>query len=160
MTPGSTPAPAFTLRDQNGQMISLADFRGKVVAVTFLDSHCVQQCPLQGEQLGVAMKALGKATPFTLLVVSVAPTTDTPNSVKTFAAQHHWTDDWHWLNGSPDQLTTVWKAYSIDVEPGPAGKIPHSVALYLLDRQGYERAGLLFTDPSRIEQDVRYLARS
>jgi protein SCO1 len=160
MTPGTTPAPDFSLRDQNGRLVTVHDFRGRVVAVTFLDSHCKEKCPLEGEQLGQTMRALGTATPFTLLVVSVAPSTDTPQSANAFAATHHWTAEWHWLAGSQSALAAVWKAYGIDVEPGVEGSIPHSVALYLLDRRGYERAGFLFTDPPRLEQDIRILARS
>lgn len=160
MSPGSTPAPGFSLRDQEGKSVALADFKGQVVALSFLDSHCQQQCPLQGEQLGIAQRALGPRTPFVNLVVSVAPSTDTPDSERAFAAAHRWTGEWHWLSGPPAQLAAVWKSYGIAVLPGPTGNIPHSIALYLVDRQGYERVGLLFTDPKRIEQDVRLLSRN
>ena len=160
MSPGSTPAPDFVLRDQAGRTVTVKDFRGRVVALTFLDSHCQQKCPVEGEQLGQAMKGLGTRTPFALLVVSVAPATDTPESVAAFAATHQWTDEWHWLFGSQKELAPVWKAYGIDVEAGPTGNIPHSIALYLVDRQGYERAGFLFTDPPRVERDIQILSRS
>jgi protein SCO1/2 len=160
MSPGTIKAPDFSLTDQNGQQISLAQFQGRVVALTFLDSHCKQQCPLQGEQLGIAMRRLGSSTPFTLLVVSVAPSTDTAQSVTAFATMHRWTDEWHWLNGNQSQVQAVWKSYGIQVLSGPEGNIPHSIALYLIDRQGYERVGLLFTDPQRIEQDVTLLSKS
>jgi cytochrome oxidase Cu insertion factor (SCO1/SenC/PrrC family) len=73
---------------------------------------------------------------------------------------HRWTDEWHWLNGNQAQVEAVWKAYGVQVLSGPTGNIPHSIALYLVDRQGYERVGLFSTDPQRIEQDVRLLSRS
>jgi protein SCO1 len=160
MSPGSTPAPAFALTDQDGRTVALSDFKGKVVALSFLDSHCQQQCPLQGEQLGIAARTLGSHTPFVNLVVSVAPATDTPESERAFASTHRWTGEWHWLSGTQAQLTAVWKSYGIAVLPGPTGNIPHSIALYLIDRGGYERVGMLFTDPRRIEQDVRLLSQS
>jgi len=160
MSPGTTPAPAFSLRDQDGGPVALTDFKGRVVALSFLDSHCQQQCPLQGEQLGIAERALGARTPFVNLVVSVAPATDTPDSERAFATTHRWTGEWHWLSGTPAELQAVWKSYGIAVLPGPTGNIPHSIALYLIDRKGYERVGLLFTDPKRIEQDVRLLSQS
>jgi protein SCO1 len=160
MSPGTTPAPAFTLQDQDGTAVSLADFKGRVVALSFLDSHCQQSCPLQGEQIGIAQRELGARTAFVNLVVSVAPATDTPDSERTFAATHRWTGEWHWLSGTPAELQAVWKSYGIAVLPGPEGNIPHSVALYLIDRRGYERVGMLFTDPKRIEQDVRLLSQS
>jgi cytochrome oxidase Cu insertion factor (SCO1/SenC/PrrC family) len=160
MSPGSTPAPAFTLTDQDGKAVALADFKGQVVALSFLDSHCQQQCPLQGEQLGIAERALGTRTPFVNLVVSVAPLTDTADSERAFASTHRWAGEWHWLSGTPAQLAAVWKSYGIAVLPGPTGNIPHSIALYLIDRRGYERVVMLFTDPKRIEQDVRLLSQS
>jgi protein SCO1/2 len=156
----STPAPNFSLSDQNGQMISLQQLRGQVVALTFLDSHCQQECPVTGEQFGAAMRALGSQHPFVMLVVSVAPATDTPASEMAFAATHRWTGTWYWLSGTPAQLAAVWKSYGVEVLPGPTGNIPHSVATYLIDRRGYERVGLLFTQPARVEQDVRILSQS
>lgn len=39
LLPGQ-PAPAFTLRDANGQPVSLGDFRGKVVYLDFWASWC------------------------------------------------------------------------------------------------------------------------
>jgi protein SCO1/2 len=160
MSPSTIKAPNFLLSDQNGKQVSLQQFQGRVVAVTFLDSHCQQQCPLQGEQLGIAMRKLSNNSPFTLLVVSVAPSTDTPESVKAFATMHRWTDEWHWLNGNQAQVEAVWKSYGVQVLNGPTGNIPHSIALYLIDRQGYERVAMLSTDPQRIEQDVRLLSKS
>jgi protein SCO1/2 len=160
MAPGSTPAPNFALSDQNGQTISLQQLRGQVVALTFLDSHCQQQCPVTGDQLGTAMRALGTRHPFVIMVVSVAPATDTSASEAAFASMHRWTGTWYWLSGTPAQLASVWKAYGVDVQPGSPGNIPHSVVTYMIDRRGYERAGLLFTQPARIEQDVRVLATS
>jgi cytochrome oxidase Cu insertion factor (SCO1/SenC/PrrC family) len=160
MSPSTIKAPDFTLTDQNGKPVSLQQFQGRVVAISFLDSHCRQQCPLQGEQLGIAMRKLSSGNAFTLLVVSVAPSTDTAESVNAFATTHRWTDEWHWLNGSQAQVEAVWKSYGVQVLSGPTGNIPHSIALYLIDRQGYERVAMLSTDPQRIEQDVRLLSRS
>lgn len=160
MPPGSTTAPAFTLTDQDGKTVALADFKGRVVALSFLDSHCQQQCPLQGEQLGIAERTLGARTPFVNLVVSVAPATDTPDSERAFAATHRWMGEWHWLSGTPADLQAVWKSYGIAVLPGPTGNIPHSIVLYLIDHQGHERVAMFFTDPKRIEQDVGLLSHS
>jgi peroxiredoxin len=59
MTPSTmlalgTPAPAFTLPDTNGKIVSLADFRGKPVLVMFICNHCpfVKHVAPQLAQLG------------------------------------------------------------------------------------------------------------
>jgi protein SCO1/2 len=157
MPPNSMPAPDFTLSDQNGKPMSVSALRGRVLAITFLDSHCKQLCPLEADQLAQAQRALGPATKLSLLVVSVAPSTDTSDSERAFAAEHHWAGDWHWLTGNQDQLAQVWKAYSIAVEVTP-GDILHSSVLYLVDKNGFQRAGWAGAiDPDALAHDVRFL---
>jgi cytochrome oxidase Cu insertion factor (SCO1/SenC/PrrC family) len=155
--PKAQAAPDFALTDQNGQTITVSSMKGKVVGITFLDSHCTQLCPIEGDQLAQTQRALSGKTPMTLLVVSVAPATDTPDSERAFASTHHWTGDWHWLSGSQDQLAAVWKAYSIAVQNSP-DNILHSSVLFLIDRNGYERAGWAAgLQPSLLAHDVRLL---
>ena len=45
-----TPAPHFSLVDQDGATLSLASFRGRAVAITFLDPVCVSDCPLIAQE--------------------------------------------------------------------------------------------------------------
>lgn len=154
----SMTAPDFSLKDQDGQAISVSSLKGRVLTITFLDSHCKQLCPVEGEQLGQAQRALGSKSPMTLLVVSVAPATDTPDSERAFAASHHWTGEWHWLNGPPDQLAAIWKAYSVAVQNSP-DNVLHTTVVYLVDRNGYERAGWAAgLEPDLLTHDVRLLS--
>jgi protein SCO1 len=153
----SMPSPDFTLRDQDGQQVSVSALRGRVLAITFLDSHCKQLCPLEGDQLGQAQRALGATANLSLLVVSVAPATDTPASERAFAKAHQWSGDWHWLTGTPDQLAQVWKAYSIAVQ-GTPDNVLHSTVLYLVDKVGFQRAGWAGPiEPALLAHDVRLL---
>jgi protein SCO1/2 len=157
MPPNSMPAPDFTLSDQNGKPMSVSALRGRVLAITFLDSHCKQLCPLAGDQLGQAQRALGAGVKLTLLVVSVAPATDTPDSERVFAGAHRWSGDWHWLTGSADQLAAVWKAYGIAVE-GTSDNVLHSTVVYLIDKNGFQRAGWASAiEPDLLARDVRLL---
>ena len=39
-------SPEFVLRDQQNRLTSLAQFRGKVVVLIFIDPECTQICPL------------------------------------------------------------------------------------------------------------------
>jgi cytochrome oxidase Cu insertion factor (SCO1/SenC/PrrC family) len=55
----AVPAPDFTLRDQLGSTVSLSHLRGKVVALTFLDTQCLNLCPLQANLLGGVQSDLG-----------------------------------------------------------------------------------------------------
>ena len=59
---GAQPAPMIdTLRDQTGHLFSLASLRGRSVAVVFFDSHCHQECPLEGRELAAAEQSLPHA---------------------------------------------------------------------------------------------------
>src|SRR5437588_3049034 len=153
--PKSIPASDFTLPDQDGKPVSVSALSGKVLAITFLDSHCKQLCPLAGDQLGQAQRALGSAAKLSLLVVSVAPGTDTPDSERAFAATHGWSAGWRWLSGTPGQLAQVWKDYSIAVQ-GTPDNILHSTLVYLVDKRGFQRAGWAGAiDPNQLADDAR-----
>lgn len=158
MPAGSTPAPEFRLHDQTGALVDLAAYRGQVVVVAFLDSHCTQACPVEGAQLAMAQRRLGTGVQFVLMVVSVAPHGDTPESVQEFARARGWAGDWHWLLGSRPELAPVWKAYGVSVALS-GDDIAHSLGVFLIDRQGFERA-ILTGDPATLAQDVGVLKNS
>ncbi len=116
---GRSPAPAIdTLRDQTGQLFSLASLRGRSVAIVFFDSHCHQECPLEGRALAAAESSLPAAQRPVLVAVSVNPL-DTRASAAS--AVRAWglagEAPWHWLMGTRGQLAPVWAAYHIYVSP-------------------------------------------
>jgi cytochrome oxidase Cu insertion factor (SCO1/SenC/PrrC family) len=158
---GAEPAPAIsTLHDQSRRLFSLSSLRGRTVAMLFFDSHCNQACPLAGRALAGAERSLPAAQRPVLVVVSVNPL-DTPTSTRTAARK--WglaqVGAWHWLRGSHAQLARVWKAYHIFVAPPRDGDIIHTEALYLIDRNGYERSGYLYPfAPRFVALDLRDLA--
>lgn len=157
--PGARPAPGFTLRDQDGRLVSLAGQRGHVALVTFLSSRCRAMCPLEARQLADAVRRLPGGRRPVLLVVSVDPL-DTKRSITAFMTRTGLASRlrWHWLVGTRPVLGRVWTAYGIDVEPSK-GDVGHSVVVYLVDRVGDERSGYL--TPLRVRDlahDVRELA--
>jgi cytochrome oxidase Cu insertion factor (SCO1/SenC/PrrC family) len=143
-TPGSRRAPGFTLRSSAGRLIALRSERGRIVLLTFLDSRCRRECPLEGRTLSQVQRDLRRTNvPVSLLVVTVDPWGDTRKSIRTFVREARWTLPWHWLGGSPSELRPVWRAYEIGVKRVP-GDIVHSVVLYVIDSRGYERTAYLF----------------
>lgn len=158
---GARPAPAFSLRDQHGSLVSLASLRGRPVVLTFLDSKCTSECPLAGRELGSIMRRLPAASRPQLVVVSVDPSGDTPRSIAHALAK--WTLDgpWtvHWLNApTRAQVAQVWKEYKVQVEP-TTNDILHSLALYLIDKRGDERTAYLFPFlQSFVQTDLAKLA--
>jgi cytochrome oxidase Cu insertion factor (SCO1/SenC/PrrC family) len=143
---GARPAPAIdTLVDQSGHRFSLASLRGRTIALAFFDSHCNQECPLEGRALSAAEASLPAAERPVLVAVSVNPL-DTPASARRAARAWGLSEvaGWHWLMGTRAELASVWRAYHIYVGRSVDGDIPHTEALILIDRRGDERSGYLY----------------
>jgi protein SCO1 len=155
---GRRRAPAFALRDQYGRLVSLAGQRGHTVVVAFMDPLCKQECPIEGRGLAVAEQQVAPSQRPTLLIVSVNPAASGADAT---AATRKWgiSGDWHWLLGNRSQLARVWRAYAIAVLP-TKNDITHSTAVYLIDRRGFERAGVIAPFlPQFVADDLRTLAR-
>lgn len=150
-------APTFTLRDQRGAIVSPSDLRGRVIALTFLDTQCLNLCPLQASLLGTVQADLGSHAQFSVVVVSVRPEADTPEAIAAFASAHGLRSGFYWLTGSKTQLASVWDSYGVGVQVAN-GDLAHSSIIYLIDRSGYER--IAFPDvpeAASVEGDVRFL---
>ncbi|HLI08911.1 MAG TPA: SCO family protein [Ktedonobacteraceae bacterium] len=158
---GGTPAPNFRLTDQFGKQISLSQFRGEPVVLTFLYTHCTTVCPLTAEKLHTTVVALGsQAQHVAILAVSVDPKGDTPASVINFSNTHHMLNYWHYLMGTEQQLAPVWSAYSMYASVASANTINHTTALYVIDKQGKEQVFLSDTfAPSQLETDLKILLK-
>jgi len=159
---GTRPAPAIdTLVDQTGARFSLAALHGHPVAVVFFDSHCNQECPLEGRELAAAESSLLAAERPVLVAVSVNPL-DTPASARKAARAWGLAQiaPWHWLMGTRSQLAPIWRAYHVYVGRATDGDIPHTEAVVLIDRRGYERAGYLYPFGQRfVTHDLGVLGR-
>jgi cytochrome oxidase Cu insertion factor (SCO1/SenC/PrrC family) len=160
---GTRPAPPINaLVDQSGRPFALSALHGQTVALVFVDSHCNQQCPLEGRELAAAERALPARQRPILVAVSVNPL-DTPASVRK--AAHAWglasVSGWHWLMGSRAKLAPVWRAYHIYVGAEVNGDIPHTEAVVLVDRRGYERSAYLYPFGERfVTHDLGVLGRT
>ncbi|HET9016884.1 MAG TPA: SCO family protein [Thermomicrobiaceae bacterium] len=137
---GDTPAPDFTLVDQFGHTVSLHDFRGKAVVLSFDDDQCTTICPLTAQVMRAAKQALGPAgSNVVLLAVNANPDHTAVADVKAFSVQHGMLNDWLFLTGSRAQLEQVWKAYNLDVQI-VNGSIDHTPAVFLIGPHGNERS--------------------
>src|SRR3954469_25773190 len=61
--PPGVRAPDFSLRDENGKRVTMRQYRGKPVVVTFMYSHCKTECPVQAQQIKGALDDLGHDLP-------------------------------------------------------------------------------------------------
>jgi protein SCO1/2 len=149
------PPQDFRLRDQSGREVSLADFRGEVVVLTFMYTTCRDTCPLTATQIRGALDDLGRDVP--TLAVSVDPANDTRERARRFLFKRGLAGDrMRFLLGSRAQLAPVWKAYGIQ----PQGKaFDHSAYVLLIDRRGRQRIGfpVQALTPEGLAHDIRRL---
>jgi cytochrome oxidase Cu insertion factor (SCO1/SenC/PrrC family) len=139
---GSVTAPNFQLTDQHGKSVSLAEQRGKVVLLQFLDPECTDVCPLVSQEMLLADKAIAaKSKDVEYLAVNVNENHNSQKDVLDYSNEHglDGLPNWHFLTGTPDQLKAVWKSYGIDVIPSKDGDVQHSTDMYFIDRSLKER---------------------
>jgi len=134
--------------------VTMKEYRGRVVVVTFLYSHCKTECPVQAQQIKGALDDIGRPVP--ALSVSVDPPGDTPASVKHFNAKMGVSGRLRWVLGSEGQLSRLWKGFAI-VPQTPQQE--HMARIVLIDRKGMQRIGFPAsqTTPERLAHDIRAL---
>ncbi|HTX28925.1 MAG TPA: SCO family protein [Streptosporangiaceae bacterium] len=140
------PAYGFQLTDQDGQTVTLASLRGKVVLMTFLDPVCTTDCPLIAQEFKEAGVLLGSADKDVELVAVVAnPIYRSVAFTRAFDRQEGLAtvSNWLYLTGSASQLGQVWNEYGVAVQDLPAGAmIAHGDLAVVIDRSGYIREEL------------------
>jgi cytochrome oxidase Cu insertion factor (SCO1/SenC/PrrC family) len=143
-------APAFHLTDQQGQPVSLASLRGKVVLLTFLDPVCTSDCPLIAQEFRQADQMLGASARHVELVAIVTnPLYYERAYTLAFDRQENMANlpNWRYLTGTLPQLKQVWQQYSVAAQVLPGGgMIAHSDVAYVIDPAGRTRRELNF-DP-------------
>lgn len=159
-----TPAPDFSLTDQQGQPFTLSQQRGKVVLLYFGYMHCPDVCPATLSVFRDVMHTLGgDAQRVRVVFVTVDPERDTAAYLRDYLAQFD--PAFIGLTGSLDQLTPVYQAYHIfrqKIETGGAlgYTMTHTSSFEIIDTTGNWRLTHDFGDSTQdITADVRQLLR-
>jgi protein SCO1/2 len=152
----------MAMMDRSGHERTLADYRGKVVAVYFGYTHCPDVCPTIMAKLANVMHLLkGDAKKVQVIMISVDPQRDTPAIVDTYVKAFYPT--FVGLSGSAGQLAKTAKSFKVYYKKLP-GKAPdsyavdHSSRIYIIDRKGRARDLLDGTAPAGdIAHDIAQL---
>ncbi|MCP9759220.1 SCO family protein [Aquitalea sp. S1-19] len=153
----------FTLTNQQGKTVSLADFRGKAVALFFGYTHCPDVCPTTLLEYAQAMKALGpQADRVQVLFVSLDPARDTPAVLAAYVP--HFDRRFIGLTGSQTQVDRVATQFKVVAQKvateGGGYTLDHSAGSYLFDGAGNLRVYQAYGTPSAaLVHDIRELLR-
>ena len=158
------PAPGFTLTTQEGKQLSLSDFRGKVMAVTFIYASCADTCPLLTAKMVGLQKRLAAAfgPRVFFLSVTVDPERDTPEVLRRYAVVHGANlGGWAFLTGTPSEIREVARHYGVYYRKTPRGDVDHTFLTSVVDQAGVLRVqyiGVRF-DPDELLRDITALLR-
>ena len=128
------PLPDFTLTDQTGRSVSLAQFRGQVVALDFIYTRCPlpDVCPRLSANFATLQRRF-RGRNVMLLSVTVDPDYDTPAVIAAYGRR--WAADpamWRMLTGDIAPLAAaLGEVYWTD-----EGSIGHNSTTTILDRTG------------------------
>jgi protein SCO1/2 len=152
--PKGLKAPAFELANQDGDTVSMRDFRGEPVIVTFLYTTCEDTCPLQAQTVRGALDELGEDVP--AIAVAVDPPRDTPERARAFLSEQRALGRLDFVLGSRAELKRVWDGFY--VRPQSVTQ-EHNARFTLVDKKGFQRVGYpgFEATPERIAHDIRLL---
>lgn len=134
-------APDFTLTDQTGTQIRLSQFRGKIVLMNFIYTHCVDVCPITTAALAQVQRELIQrgwwVKDFVFISVTTDPARDTPPVLSAYARKYH-ADfaGWHFLTGNLQTVQHVHRLYGIQVRPAEKGLQEHYLPTFVMNRSG------------------------
>jgi len=154
----------FTLIDHTGRTRTLADFRGKAVAMFFGFTQCPDICPTAMAELAEVMTLLGQdAQRVQVLFVSVDPKRDTPDVLSQYVPAFHPT--FLGLYGDAAATERTAKGFKIYYRTNPANErgaysVDHSGQILVFDPAG--RLRLMMKpelSPESMAHDLRLLLR-
>lgn len=135
------PLPEVTLEDQDGNIFSLQDYQGKLLAVDFIFTRCTTLCRSMGmifKQIRdqIPQESLGRD--FSLISISFDPEHDDPANLKKYG-ETYGADGKIWRIARVSdkaQLNSLLDAFGIVVIPDEFGGFEHNAALHLVGRDG------------------------
>jgi protein SCO1/2 len=137
---GSDIGRDFELTDHTGKRRTLADYRGKVVALFFGFVQCPDICPTTLAELAQVKKELGAdGEKFQVLFITLDPERDTEEVLASFVPAID--PSFVALRGSREEIDRVTKDFKVFAEKaitkgGFGYTIDHTAGVYVYDRQG------------------------
>lgn len=136
VTPLGRDAPPLDLVNQDGDTVTLAQFRGRPVLITFAFAHCETVCPLVVRDVLDAQEQLADLDPVAI-VVTLDPWRDLPSRLPHIARQWQLGPDAHVLSGSVARVQDVLDRWRVGRRRDPTtGDLIHSRLVYVLDGAG------------------------
>ncbi len=163
----------FALTNQDGQVVTLQDLRGKVWVADIIFTRCPGPCLKMTRQMKELQEALGADAGVKLISLTTDPVFDTPSILKQYAQRFNANPaHWSFLTGTPQQIAALaidsLKLTAIEKKPEervtPEDLFIHSTIFVLVDRQGRLRGVFETTgddiDPTTVKAKILHGVRA
>ena len=155
----------FQFVNQDSQIVTNADFAGKVYAVDFFFISCPTICPKLTKQMLRVHEAFKDEPNFLLLSHTVDTKHDTIPRLKNYANNLGAdTEKWHFVTGEKAAIYDIAKDYfslAFESDDAPGG-FDHSGRIILVDGKGRVRSFCDGTDPEKVDgfmEDIKILLK-
>jgi protein SCO1/2 len=138
--------PNYKFTNELGKAVSLDDFRGKAVALTFLFTRCPYPtfCPRMAGNLKEAAKLLkadsSAPTNWHLLAVTIDPEFDTPKVLHDYAKAYGYDPErWSFLTGELIDITAIAEQFGLMFwrpNPEQPTNLSHNLRTVVIDSEG------------------------
>lgn len=136
-----------TWRNQNGQIVNLADLRGKTEVFAFIYTNCKTICPKIVSDLQIIEKDMGRdnKSKVGFVLISIDPDRDSPDQLKAFAKKHHLDQkSWLLLNGTKPTVLELTAFLGFKYKEEANGDFTHPYLILVIDQDGiikYQQTG-------------------
>jgi protein SCO1 len=140
--PPTRPLRDYRFTNELGRVVSLGEFRGQALAITFFFTRCPipDYCPRLSRNFEEASQKLGSLpgapTNWHFLSVSFDPAYDTPAVLEAYGKTHHYDPArWSFLTGPADQVNELAGLSGVAVEPD-GSLFTHNFRTLVIDAAG------------------------
>jgi len=140
------PAPDFSFTDQSRERVTLSQFAGKVVAISFVYTRCPfpNYCFRLSNNFARLQKRFAREMGSELILLSITmdPVHDQPESLAEYGRV--WNIDpkaWRLLTGPPAEVQKFCEQFGVAFFPDE-GQLIHSIHTLVIDRHGKLAANL------------------
>ncbi|WP_214825112.1 SCO family protein [Exiguobacterium sp. s28] len=133
---------SFNYMNQNEEMVSLDDLKGKVWMADFVFTNCETVCPPMTYNMTKLNEALVEegVEDVQFVSFSVDPTVDTPDKIKEFMANYDLAQaDWQFLTGYSQEEIEAFAQQNFKAlvrKPAEGTQVDHATWFYLVDQDG------------------------
>ena len=138
--------PEYKFTNELGKAVSLSDFKGKAVAITFVFTRCPYPdfCPRMAINFQKAYKLLKEKSDapqnWQLLAITIDPEYDTPAVLRDYAKRYEYDSaKWNFLTGEPIDITAITEQFGLlywRPDPKQPVNISHNLRTIVIDANG------------------------